>query len=91
MGGGGYELWDAGVSIKVDGAGNAYLTGIAGTDTDIFTGAHFPILNAFQPQRASSYYKDAFVTKVSPQGALISGLLTWAQKSMQHRAPRTPG
>jgi uncharacterized repeat protein (TIGR02543 family) len=71
MGGGGYGLWDAGVSIKVDGAGNAYLTGITGTDTDIFTGAHFPILNAFQPQRASSYYNDAFVTKVSPQGALL--------------------
>jgi len=68
---GGYGLWDAGVSIKVDGAGNAYLTGITGTDTDIFTGAHFPILNAFQPQRASSYYNDAFVTKVSPQGAPI--------------------
>ena len=71
MGGGGYGLWDAGLSIKVDVAGNAYLTGITGTSVDIFTGAHFPILNPFQPQRASSNYSDAFVTKVSPQGALI--------------------
>jgi hypothetical protein len=71
MGGGGYELWDAGIAIKLDGAGNAYLTGITGTEPDIFTGARFPIRNAFQPQRASSYYNDAFVAKVSSQGALI--------------------
>ena len=71
MGGGGYELYDVGIAIKVDAAGDAYLTGITGTDTDIFTGARFPIRNAFQPQRASSYYNDAFVAKVSPQGALI--------------------
>src|SRR5262249_23495606 len=31
----------------------------------------FPIVNAFQPQRGSTYYNDAFVAKVSPQGALI--------------------
>jgi hypothetical protein len=71
MGGGGYELYDIGVAIEVDAAGYAYLTGITGTDTDIFTGSRFPIVNAFQPRRASAYYHDAFVAKVSPQGALI--------------------
>lgn len=68
MGGGGYSLADAGTAITVDGAGNAYLTGYTETDTDIFTGAHFPILHAFQTKNAGG--ADAFITKISPLGAL---------------------
>jgi hypothetical protein len=71
MGGGGYGLSDAGIAIKVDGAGYAYLTGITETSTDLFTGASFPIVNAFQPERGSSNYDDAFVAKLTPQGALV--------------------
>ena len=43
-------------------------------ETRIFSPApHFPIVNAFQPTPvvATLYYNDAFVAKVSPQGALI--------------------
>src|SRR5262249_36953642 len=68
MGGGGYGLDDAGTAITVDGAGNAYLTGFTETATDIFTGAHFPILHAFQTKNAGG--ADAFIAKISPLGAL---------------------
>jgi hypothetical protein len=68
-GGGGYGLADAGTSIQADSAGNAYLTGYTETDTDIFTGAHFPILNAFQTKNAGG--ADAFVAKITAQGALV--------------------
>jgi len=74
MGGGGFELYDEGTAITVDAAGNAYLTGVTGTKTDIFTGSHFPIVNAFQQTPGggnSTAYNDAFVAKVSPQGALV--------------------
>ena len=74
MGGGGFELFDEGTAITVDAAGNAYLTGVTGTKTDIFTGSHFPIVNAFQQTPGggnSTAYNDAFVAKVSPQGALV--------------------
>src|SRR5262249_1030507 len=70
----GHELYDEGTAITLDAAGNAYLTGVTGTRTDIFTGSHFPILNAFQQTPGggtSSPYNDAFVAKVSPEGALI--------------------
>jgi hypothetical protein len=68
MGGGGYGLDDASTAIAVDSAGNAYLTGSTETDTDIFTGAHFPILHAFQTTNAGG--ADAFIAKISPLGAL---------------------
>lgn len=74
MGGGGYGLSDAGIAIKVDGEGYAYLTGITGTRPDIFTGDRFPIVNAFQTEPGggfSSYFNDAFVAKLTPQGALV--------------------
>lgn len=51
-----------GLGIAVDAAGNAYVTG--GTDLD-----NFPTANPLQP--ASGGGKDAFVTKLSPDGALI--------------------
>src|SRR5262249_38318367 len=70
MGGGGYGLSDAGNAIKVDEAGYAYLTGSTETSTDIFTGDHFPIVNAFQPESGGGV-SDAFVTKLTPQGALV--------------------
>ena len=74
MGGGGYGLGDQGNSIKVDAVGNAYLSGSTSTRTDIFTGAAFPILNAFQPHPGggdSSSFPDAFVAKLTPAGALV--------------------
>lgn len=71
MGGGGYELYDAGTAITVDGAGYTYLTGVTGTRPDLFTGERFPIVNAWQPEPGSPWYDDAFVAKLTPQGALV--------------------
>jgi hypothetical protein len=71
MGGGGNGLQDLGLAIKADAAGYAYLTGVTGTEPDIFTGHRFPIVNAFQPQPGSPDHPDAFVTKLTPQGALL--------------------
>jgi hypothetical protein len=65
---------DEGHAITVDGAGYAYLTGVTGTRPDVFTGARFPIVNAFQPEPGggpSSFFTDAFVAKLTPEGALV--------------------
>jgi hypothetical protein len=69
MGGTGDYLTDMGAAIKADGAGYAYLTGFTETHPDVITGIGFPIVNAFQPTRGGS--GDAFVTKLTPQGALV--------------------
>jgi hypothetical protein len=53
---------DRGWGIAVDAAGAAYVTG----DTD---SPNFPAVNSLQP--FSGFYKDAFVTKVSPTGAAL--------------------
>ena len=86
MGGGGYSLDDGGTAITVDGAGNAYLTGYTETDTDIFTGAHFPIVNAFQARNAGG--EDAFVAKIGAQGALVYSRISAA--IMATMAPVSP-
>jgi hypothetical protein len=70
MGGAGSVLRDEGHDIVADEAGNAYLTGSTKTFPDIFTGIGFPIVNAFQPMRGGGV-ADAFVTKLTPQGALV--------------------
>uniref|UniRef100_UPI0025CC7CB7 DUF7948 domain-containing protein n=1 Tax=uncultured Lamprocystis sp. TaxID=543132 RepID=UPI0025CC7CB7 len=57
---GGSEL-DYGNSIAVDGAGNAYLTGVT-ESTD------FPTRQALQPDFGGGYFGDAFVAKLSADG-----------------------
>jgi len=59
LGGGNY---DAGSGIAVDGAGNAYLTGTTAS-------ADFPTCQALQPD--SGGYADAFVAKLSADGATL--------------------
>ena len=50
---------DAGYGIRVDSAGNAYLTGTTNS-------TNFPVVNPLQPQLAGK--NDAFITKLSPNG-----------------------
>jgi hypothetical protein len=69
MGGTGDYLTDMGTAIKADEAGYAYLTGFTETWPDVITGIGFPIVNAFQPTKGWS--ADAFITKLTPQGALV--------------------
>lgn len=71
MGGAGSPLSDVGHAIKVDGAGYVYLAGSTETRPDLYTGLGFPIIHAFQPEHGGGV-SDAFVTKLSPQGALVS-------------------
>lgn len=59
LGGNGY---DQGYGIAVDHGGNAYVVGNTSGSSD------FPTLNAIQSESGGSY--DAFVTKLSPLGAL---------------------
>ena len=54
--------WDRGYGIAVDTAGAAHVTGF--TDS-----ADFPTMNALQP--ASGGSRDAFVSKLSPDGAAL--------------------
>ncbi len=56
-----------GGGLAVDFDGNAYVTGWTYS-------TNFPVLNAFQPTNATSYYgfySDTFVTKLDPSGNLI--------------------
>lgn len=53
---------DAGVSVAVDAAGNAYVTGTTGSDD-------FPTVRAVQNTRAGN--GDAFITKLSAVGAVV--------------------
>jgi hypothetical protein len=53
---------DEGFSIAVDGAGNAYLTGLTLSDD-------FPTMNPLQPARGGD--SDAFVTKINPAGSAL--------------------
>ena len=58
---------DAGVAIAVDGAGNAYVTGITSSIDDFPTTA-----GAFQSTLAGGRNFDAFVVKLSPDGRTLS-------------------
>lgn len=53
---------DNGSDIAVDAAGNAYITGYAGS-------TNFPIANALQPTRTGLY--NAFVAKLNPNGSQL--------------------
>ena len=53
---------DEGLGIAADPAGHAYVTGFTAS-------ANFPTVNAFQPTRGGDF--DAFVTKVSADGAAL--------------------
>ena len=54
--------WDWGTSIAVDGAGDAYVTGVTGS-------TNFPTVNALQPTFGG--IADAFVTKFAPDGSAL--------------------
>jgi hypothetical protein len=58
----GGDMFDEGVGIAVDAAGNASVTG----STSSFT---FPTVNAFQPQLAGQ--SDAFVAKLNASGSAL--------------------
>jgi hypothetical protein len=61
----GGSVYDAGTSIAVDAAGNAYVTGYTGSTTD------FPITpNALQPSFGGGKW-DAFVAKLNPAGSKL--------------------
>lgn len=75
LGGASYENEDLSTSgnaaplgaVAVDVDGNAYVTGLTYS-------TNFPVLNAFQPTNATSYYgayAAAFVTKLDPVGNLV--------------------
>ena len=51
-----------GAGVAVDGSGNAYVTGST-------TSANFPTLGALKPALTGT--SDAYVTKLSPSGALV--------------------
>lgn len=70
MGGRGDILTDGGHDIAVDAGGYAYLTGYTKTRPNLLGGPRFPIVQAFQPAHGGGV-GDTFVTKVSPQGALV--------------------
>jgi hypothetical protein len=55
---------EMGVSIAVDAAGNAYVTGPTNSP-------NFPTANSFQPQLTSVLVPDGFVTKFSAAGSLV--------------------
>ncbi|HKH44874.1 MAG TPA: SBBP repeat-containing protein [Thermoanaerobaculia bacterium] len=61
LGGAGYEV---GHAVAVDEAGSAYVAGLAGSPD-------FPIKDALQPVLKSPDYGDAFLTRLSPTGALV--------------------
>jgi Bacterial Ig-like domain (group 3)/Beta-propeller repeat len=61
---------DSGTGIAVDAAGDAYLTGTAGS-------SDFPTVNPFQPNRASPEgYSNAFVSKIAPDQVVNTGTVT---------------
>ena len=54
-------------AVAADLDGNAYVTGLTYS-------TNFPVLNAFQPTNATSFYPNysaAFVTKLAPSGSLV--------------------
>ena len=55
---------DYGTGIAVDSSGNAYLTGVAGSDD-------FPVVNAIQPRHGSHNVDDAFIAKFNPSGSAL--------------------
>jgi hypothetical protein len=59
----GGSLWDQGLGIAVDSAGNAYVAGATGS-------ADFPTMNPLQPTFGGGY-GDAFVAKISPTGSAL--------------------
>lgn len=59
LGGSGNEY---GYGIAVDAAGNAYITGLTGSN-------NFPTLNATQPTKGSDTATDAFLSKVNADGS----------------------
>lgn len=58
----GDSVQDDGYGIAVDSAGSACVTGPTAS-------IDFPVVNAFQPQRAAT--RDAFVTKIAPDGGSL--------------------
>jgi hypothetical protein len=54
---------DSGNGIAIDAAGNAYVTGTAGSD-------NFPTLNPIRAAR-ENFGNDGFVTKLDPAGAIV--------------------
>lgn len=54
---------DSGHGIAIDGGGNAYVTGVAGSD-------NFPTLNPIRASR-ENFGNDAFVTKLGPAGEIV--------------------
>jgi hypothetical protein len=62
----GASLEDSGASISIDGSGNAYIAGHT-TSSSGFPG----IASGFDPTHNSPGFRDAFVLKVGPAGAVI--------------------
>lgn len=61
----GGELDERPRDLALSGAGAVYITGYT-------TSTEFPTKSAFQPQSASPGDQDAFVTRLSPEGALLA-------------------
>lgn len=57
---------DQGLSIAVDGSGNAYVTGVT-------ISPNFPVVNPFDAEKGggAQYLADAFVTKLNPAGSAL--------------------
>src|SRR5438876_470684 len=73
-GGCGMPPCDAGLDIKVDGSGNAYVVGNTAS-TDFAGAGTLQALGAFQPTLLNTVGGDAFIAKLNPAGSGQGDLL----------------
>lgn len=68
----GGRMADAGLSLAVDATGSAYVTGYTESTNFPTTNALFPAINGQAYPGVNTFPPDAFVTKLSPDGATLA-------------------